>query len=61
MLFDVGLIVAFIVRNVICLTLKVKDVASLINIATLVKRSSMIYTINLVLLALEEHINIVAS
>lgn len=54
-LFDAGLIVAFVVGNVICFTLEVKDVA------TLVKRSGVICTINLVPLALGEHMNMVAS
>jgi hypothetical protein len=54
-LFDVGLIVAFVVGNVICLALEVKDVASL------VKRSGVICTINLVPLALGEHMNMFAS
>jgi hypothetical protein len=60
-LFDAGLIVAFVVGNVICLTLEVKDVATLVNVATLVKRSGVICTINLVPLALGEHMNMVAS
>jgi len=55
MLFDVGLIVAFVVGNVICLISEVKDVASL------VKRSGVICTINLIPLALGEHMNMVAS
>jgi hypothetical protein len=54
-LFDVGLVVAFVVGNVICLTLEVKDVAGL------VKRSGVICTINLVPLALGGHMNMVAS
>lgn len=60
-LFDVGLIVAFVVGNLICLTLEVKDIVSLVNVATLVKRSGVICTINLVPLALGEHMNMVAS
>jgi hypothetical protein len=55
MLFNISLVVAFIVKNVICLTLEVKDVTSL------VKRFSIICTINLVLLALRGHMNMVAS
>jgi hypothetical protein len=54
-LFDVSLVVAFVVVNVVCLTLGVKDVASL------VKRSGVICTINLVPLALGEHMNMVTS
>lgn len=60
-LFDVGLIIAFVVGNAICLTLEVKDIVSLVNVATLVKRSGVICTINLVPLALGEHMNMVAS
>jgi hypothetical protein len=55
MLFNISLVVAFIVKNIICFTLEVKDVASL------VKCSSVICTINLILLVLRGHINIVAS
>jgi hypothetical protein len=55
MLFDMGLVVAFMVGNVICLTLGVKDVASL------VKRTDVIYTMNFILLVLREHMNVVAS
>jgi hypothetical protein len=51
----VGLVIAFVVRNVFCLTFGVK------NVASLVKRSGVIYIINLILLALREHINVVAS
>jgi hypothetical protein len=61
MLFNLGLISIFIVRNIIYLTLKVKDIISLINIITLVKRFSVIYIINLILLALREYINIITS
>jgi hypothetical protein len=53
--FDVGLLVAFIIGNIVCLTVEVKDVASL------VKRSGMICTINLVPLALGEHMDVVVS
>ncbi|KAG9231343.1 hypothetical protein BJ875DRAFT_383176, partial [Amylocarpus encephaloides] len=53
--FNILLVVLFLVRNVVCLSIKVKDVASLI------KRSSLLYIINLVLLALGEHINLVVS
>lgn len=54
-LFNVGLVIAFVIGNVICLTLGVKDVASL------VKRSGVICTINLILLALGEYMNIITS
>jgi hypothetical protein len=54
-LFNVGLVIAFIVKNVICFTLEVKDITGL------VKRFSVICTINLVLLALRGYMNIVAS
>jgi len=60
-LFDVALIVAFVVGNVICLTLEVNDIVSLVNVATLVKRSGVICTINLVPLALGEHMNMFAN
>jgi len=61
MLFNIGLIGAFIVKNVICLTLEAKDIISLVNVTTLIKRFSVICIINLVLLALREYINIIAS
>ena len=60
-LFNVGLVVAFIIRNTIYLTLEVKDIISLVNVTTLVKCSNIIYIINLVLLVLGEYINIVTS
>ena len=53
--FDIGLVVIFVVGNVICLALEVKDVAGF------VERSGAICTINLVPLALGEHMNIVTS
>jgi hypothetical protein len=49
------LVILFLVRNTVCLSVKVKDVASLI------KYSALLYIINLVPLALGEHINLVAS
>jgi hypothetical protein len=55
MLFNISLIVTFMVKNVICFTLEVKDITSL------VKRFSVICIINLILLALREYINIIAS
>jgi hypothetical protein len=55
MLFNISLIITFIVKNVICFILEVKDVISLM------KRFSVIYIINLILLALKEYINIIAS
>ena len=54
-LFDVGLVIAFLVGNVFCLTFGVK------NVASLVKCSGVICAINLVPLALGEHMNVVAS
>jgi hypothetical protein len=54
-LIDVGLIVAFVVGNGFCLIFRVKDVASL------VKRSGVICTINFAPLALGEHMNMVAN
>jgi len=60
-LLDIGLVITFVVRNTICLTLEVKDIISLVNITTLVKCSSIIYIINLILLVLGEYINIVTS
>jgi hypothetical protein len=53
--FNVMLVVLFLVRNAICITIKVKDIASL------VKRSALLYTINLMPLALRERINPIAS
>jgi hypothetical protein len=61
MLFNLGLISIFMVRNIIYLTLEVKDIISLVNVITLVERSSVIYIINLVLLVLGEYINMVTS
>jgi hypothetical protein len=49
------LVVLFLVKNAICITVKVKDITSL------VKRSALLYIINLMLLALEERINLMAS
>jgi len=49
------LVVLFLVRNAICITIRVKDVASL------VKRSALLCTINLMLLALGERMNPIAS
>jgi hypothetical protein len=49
------LVILFLVKNAICLSVKVKDVTSLI------KRSGLLCIINLILLALGEHINLVAS
>jgi glycerol uptake facilitator-like aquaporin len=45
----------FLLKNAICITVKVKDILSL------VKRSALLYTINLILLALGERINPMAS
>ncbi|PVH68072.1 hypothetical protein DL98DRAFT_395368, partial [Cadophora sp. DSE1049] len=53
--FDVLLVVLFLVGNAVCLSVEVKDVASLI------KRSGLLCIINLVPLALGEHMNLVAS
>ncbi|KAM0132883.1 hypothetical protein ACHAP3_006172 [Botrytis cinerea] len=53
--FDVLLAVLFLVGNTVCLNVEVKDVASLI------KRSGLLCIINLVPLALGEHMNLVAS
>ena len=60
-LLDIGLVVTFIIRNAIYLTLEVKDIISLVNVTTLVKCSNIIYIINLVLLVLGEYINMVTS
>jgi hypothetical protein len=48
-------VVLFLVENAIYITIRVKDVASLI------KRSALLYIINLMPLALREHINLIAS
>jgi hypothetical protein len=55
MQFNVILVVLFLMGNVICITVRVKDIVSLI------KRSALLYTINLMLLALGERINFIAS
>jgi len=52
---NVILVVLFLVRNAICITIRVKDVASL------VKRFALLCTINLMLLALRERMNLIAS
>jgi hypothetical protein len=49
------LIVLFLIGNAICITIRVKDIISL------VKRFTLLYTINLMLLALRKHINLIAS
>jgi hypothetical protein len=49
------LIVLFLIGNAICITIRVKDIASL------VKRFTLLYIINLMLLALKECINLIAS
>jgi len=49
------LVILFLVRNAVCLSVEVKDVASL------TKRSCLLYIINLVLLALGEYMNLVAN
>jgi hypothetical protein len=49
------LIVLFLLKNVICITVKIKDILSL------VKRFALLYIINLILLALGERINPIAS
>ena len=53
--FDMLLVILFLVRNAVCLSVEVKDVASL------TKRSCLLYIINLVLLALGEYMNLVAN
>ncbi|KAH8650328.1 hypothetical protein BGZ60DRAFT_389188 [Tricladium varicosporioides] len=53
--FDVLLVVLFLVGNAVCLSVKVKDAASL------TKRSGLLCIINLVPLALGEHMNLLAS
>jgi hypothetical protein len=55
MRFDVILVILFLVGNAICITIGMKDITSL------VKRSALLYTINLVPLALGERINPMAS
>jgi hypothetical protein len=51
----VVLVVLFLVGNAIYITVRVKDIVSL------VERSALLYTINLILLALGERINPMAS
>jgi hypothetical protein len=53
--FNILLVVLFLVRNTVCLSVKVKDVASL------TKRLGLLCIINLVLLALGEHMNLMAN
>jgi hypothetical protein len=53
--FEMVLVAAFVVGNVICLTVGVKDVPSLI------KRSGLISIINLMPLSLGAHMNLIAS
>jgi hypothetical protein len=53
--FNVLLVVLFLIGNAVCLSVEVKDVASLI------KRSGLLCIINLVPLALGEHMNLVAN
>jgi hypothetical protein len=53
--FDVLLVVLFLVGNAVCLSIEVKDVTNL------TKRSGLLCIINLVPLALGEHMNLVAS
>jgi hypothetical protein len=55
MRFNVMLVILFLVGNAICITIKVKDIVSL------VKRFALLYIINLMLLALRERINLIAS
>jgi hypothetical protein len=55
MRFNIILVILFLVRNIIYITIGVKDIISL------VKRSTLLYIINLILLALEEYINPIAS
>jgi hypothetical protein len=53
--FDVGLIVAFVIGNAICLGIGVKDLVGL------TKRSGIMCTINLMPLAFGAHMNVVAN
>jgi hypothetical protein len=53
--FDILLVILFLVRNIVCLSIKVKDISSL------TKRSGLLYIINLVLLVLGEYMNLVAN
>ena len=55
MRFNIVLVVLFLMGNIIYITIRVKDIASLIE------RSALLYIINLMPLALEEHINPIAS
>jgi hypothetical protein len=55
MWFNIILVILFLVRNTICITIRVKDIISL------VKYSTLLYIINLILLALGEYINPIAS
>jgi hypothetical protein len=49
------LIILFLVKNIVYLSVKVKDITSLI------KRLGLLYIINLMPLALREYINLVAN
>jgi hypothetical protein len=49
------LVILFLVGNAVCLSIKVKDIISLI------KRFGLLYIINLIPLALGEYINLIAS
>jgi hypothetical protein len=49
------LVVLFLLKNAIYITVKVK------NILSLIKRSALLYIINLIPLALRERINLMAS
>jgi hypothetical protein len=55
MWFDIILVILFLVGNAIYITIGVKDITSL------VKRSILLYIINLILLALGEYINPITS
>jgi hypothetical protein len=55
MRFNIILVILFLVGNATCITIKVKDITSLI------KRFTLLYIINLMLLALRERINLIAS
>ena len=55
MWFNVILVILFLVGNTIYITISVKDIISL------VERSTLLYIINLILLALREYINPIAS
>jgi hypothetical protein len=55
MQFNIILVILFLIRNTIYIIIRVKDIISL------VKHSTLLYIINLILLTLEEYMNPIAS